>query len=822
MLRDYQQKAIDMLYDWFDKNDEGNPCLVLPTGSGKSHIIAAMIKDMLNKWQGTRVLMLTHVKELIEQNAEKMREHWKNAPMGIYSASLNKRCLTEPITFAGIQSIVRRAKLLGHIDIVIVDECFVSGTKIMTPNGEKDIELLRCGDIVYNAGGVGEVLSVSAKPADETYLLEFSDGKSIECTPNHLFFTDQGWQQARELEVGAHFFGIEGLRLLWETVESLDQKGFRGENNFGNARANMERAAMLLSVLCKEIEKSDEQSSITNQNESEIKRDSAQAYQAWRERAIAAIGTISTTSCFGRGLGIGICDSDKNETSWDRLSNLLQAGLGKPVNENRNRIGRRFSRIIRKESARFEENRFSDFPRLERISVIKRTSSQSVFNLHISGHPSFFANGKLVHNCHSINHKDAGSYRKLIETLKQTNPNVRVVGLTASPFRSGHGMIHEGDDVIFNALIEPVQIETLVDRGFLSPLRSKHTDFKIDVNNVKKRGGEFVAGELERAVDTQNNNEKAVKETIIRAADRKSWLVFCTGVDHARHMSELFNEHGIAADCVTGETPQSERDAIIKRFKSGELRVLTNMNVLTTGFDYPGIDCLVMLRPTLSPGLYLQMAGRGMRTAPGKDDCLVLDFAGNVRRHGPITAVEPPNKTTDAPKVKFCPQCDEIVSHKEQICPSCGFEFPQKQRPLPKPEKEELVLYNDDIMGKTPNEFKVSKWLWSRHISKTSGKEMLKITYYGSLSSEPITEYLPVMHENYAGEKARLRFALLAKNSGVYINNHENPDLHEIAKAMNTYGQPPSMIVYRREGKFFRVLRQFFDTTLETTQVAAA
>lgn len=545
-LRDYQQKAIDMLYDWFDKNDEGNPCLVLPTGSGKSHIIAAFVKHAVQSYPGTRVLMLTHVKELIEQNAEKMREHWKNAPMGIYSASLNKRCLTEPITFAGIQSIVRRAKLLGHIDIVIVDEA------------------------------------------------------------------------------------------------------------------------------------------------------------------------------------------------------------------------------------------------------------------------------------HSINHGDAGNYRKLINELKEINPDLRVVGLTASPFRLGHGMIHEGDDVIFNALIEPVQIETLVHEGFLAPLRSKHTDFKIDVNNVKKRGGEFVAGELERAVDTQNNNEKAVKETIIRAADRKSWLVFCTGVDHARHMSELFNEHGIAADCVTGETPQSERDAIIKRFKSGELRVLTNMNVLTTGFDYPGIDCLVMLRPTLSPGLYLQMAGRGMRTAPGKDDCLVLDFAGNVRRHGPITAVEPPNKTTDAPKVKFCPQCDEIVSHKEQICPSCGFEFPQKQRPLPKPQKEELVLYNDDIMGKTPNEFKVSKWLWSRHISKTSGKEMLKITYYGSLSSEPITEYLPVMHENYAGEKARLRFALLAKNSGVYINNHEEPDLHEIAKAMNTYGQPPSMIVYRREGKFFRVLRQFFDTTLETTQVAAA
>ena len=94
MLRDYQQKALDDLYKWFDKNQTGNPCLVLPTGSGKSHIIAALVKDAVQNYSGTRVLMLTHVKELIAQNAEKMREHWPNAPMGIYSASLNKRCLS--------------------------------------------------------------------------------------------------------------------------------------------------------------------------------------------------------------------------------------------------------------------------------------------------------------------------------------------------------------------------------------------------------------------------------------------------------------------------------------------------------------------------------------------------------------------------------------------------------------------------------------------------------------------------------------------------------------------------------------------------------
>jgi DNA repair protein RadD len=100
MLRDYQQRAIGELYDWFGNNPAGNPCVVLPTGAGKSHIVAALCKDAVSNWPDTRILMLTHVKELIEQNAAKMREHWPNAPMGIYSASIGKRQLGEPITLS--------------------------------------------------------------------------------------------------------------------------------------------------------------------------------------------------------------------------------------------------------------------------------------------------------------------------------------------------------------------------------------------------------------------------------------------------------------------------------------------------------------------------------------------------------------------------------------------------------------------------------------------------------------------------------------------------------------------------------------------------
>ena len=121
-LRDYQRKSIDMLYAWFERHETGNPCVVMPTGSGKSIVIAELCRDSLQSWPETRVLMLTHQKELIEQNAEKLRALWPDAPLGIYSASVGRRDFDQ-ITFAGIQSVRSKAKEIGHVDLVMIDEC---------------------------------------------------------------------------------------------------------------------------------------------------------------------------------------------------------------------------------------------------------------------------------------------------------------------------------------------------------------------------------------------------------------------------------------------------------------------------------------------------------------------------------------------------------------------------------------------------------------------------------------------------------------------------------------------------------------------------
>jgi DNA repair protein RadD len=278
-------------------------------------------------------------------------------------------------------------------------------------------------------------------------------------------------------------------------------------------------------------------------------------------------------------------------------------------------------------------------------------------------------------------------------------------------------------------------------------------------------------------------------------------------VQHAQHVAEALRQQGVAAECVTGETPKKERERILTDFKAGRLRALTNANVLTTGFDYPDIDVVVMMRPTMSASLYVQMAGRGMRVKSHTDHCLVLDFAGVVEMHGPITNVQPPKKSAgdgegEAP-VKVCDACGELVHISAMTCPACGAAFPE-------PVKKAMVLRNDDIMGLEGKELEVSAWAWREHISKASGKQMLAVTYYGGLSDAPITEYLPILHEGYAGQRAMSQLVSMANSASIVDGGLNVQTMIEMVQNLNN-ATPPKLIEYRKDGKFFRVLKRSWE-----------
>ena len=239
----------------------------------------------------------------------------------------------------------------------------------------------------------------------------------------------------------------------------------------------------------------------------------------------------------------------------------------------------------------------------------------------------------IVDEAHMVPAEDDGMYRQFIADAKVVNPNVRIIGLTATPYRLKSGAICAPENILNHVCYE-VGVRELIVQGFLSPLKTKAGLQKISTDDLHVRAGEFVASEVEDLMDKDALVEGACAEIVEHTKDRTATLIFSSGIRHGQHIVEVLkSKHGVECGFVSGDTPAGVRSGILDRFRSGALKYLCNVNVLTTGFDAPHIDCVALVRPTASPGLYYQMVGRGFRLHPGKADCLVLDFGGNVLRH---------------------------------------------------------------------------------------------------------------------------------------------------------------------------------------------
>ena len=480
-LRPYQQAAIDELYAWFrerkhDTDSEHNPLVVAPTGSGKSLLIAQIILDAQTRFAGTRVLVLTHVKELIEQNHAKLMAIFPECDAGIYSASIGHRHTQNRVIFAGIQSVADKAALLGEFQIVLIDEA------------------------------------------------------------------------------------------------------------------------------------------------------------------------------------------------------------------------------------------------------------------------------------HLLPHAGFGQYRRFLNDLRQVNGGkLRVVGFTATPYRLDSGFLHEGEGRIFTDIAANIEILPLIEAGYLALLTAKRTSFTVDTDTVKKRGGEFVIGEAGTAMMADGNTGKAIEDAAYRASERQHWIVFACTIEHAAEICHELNKHGIDNHLVTGQTPKKTREAMLQEFREGSVRALVNVGVLTTGVDLPLIDCIVLLRPTASTGLYLQMLGRGMRPHDDKEDCLVLDYAGNIERHG---CVDDPHinlgklsedREPGEPVVKTCPECESIVHARLLVC-ACGHEFPP-----PKPKVADIASNAALISTQyEPVIQKVTRVEFSQYQKAGSEYPVTKVEYYNDdglwpmkVATEFVCDYHP-------------------------------------------------------------------------------
>lgn len=237
----------------------------------------------------------------------------------------------------------------------------------------------------------------------------------------------------------------------------------------------------------------------------------------------------------------------------------------------------------------------------------------------------------LVDEAHLVSRDTCAMYSQVMASV----PDAARVGLTATPYRLDSGLLHEGEDAWFDDLCIHVKPTELVPQ-YLSPLIGVGTNQELQTDGVRIKAGEFVASELSQLACDEGIVRAATVEMLRLAQWRRSGLAFCVDVAHAEAMTGALRERGETARLVTGKTPGDERAGILAEFKAGCARWLVNVNVLTTGFDHPAIDCIAVLRPTMSKALHVQIMGRGMRKSESKQDCLVLDFAGNIKRHGSI------------------------------------------------------------------------------------------------------------------------------------------------------------------------------------------
>ncbi|MCP3980763.1 MAG: DEAD/DEAH box helicase family protein [bacterium] len=293
----------------------------------------------------------------------------------------------------------------------------------------------------------------------------------------------------------------------------------------------------------------------------------------------------------------------------------------------------------------------------------------------------------LIDEAHTVPHKQGGRYWDTLDQLWDINPRMRVVGLTATPFRTNGGWLHKGDARLFTDLLPGVEITELLREGWLSPLVPRATANEVDTTGLSIVNGDFKSADLDEYMTEPDRIRSALDEACELGKDRKSWLVFCCTIRHAIAVMMDLRQRGIEAACITGQTDLADRRQRIRDFKNGDLKCLVNVNVLTTGFDAPRTDLIIGLRPTCSPVLHVQMAGRGMRLSPetGKENCLYLDFSGNVVRHGPLNALKIRDqgdrkyKPREAADTKTCPECQTIQSLENELCELCGFEFPLRE-----------------------------------------------------------------------------------------------------------------------------------------------
>lgn len=420
----------------------------------------------------------------------------------------------------------------------------------------------------------------------------------------------------------------------------------------------------------------------------------------------------------------------------------------------------------------------------------------------------------LIDEAHLVNQESDSMYGVFLNELLSINANARIIGLTATPYRTGEGKLC-GPNKMFQKVCYESKTGDLIDEGFLCRLTNQASVNQADMTNVRVSRGDYIESEMEDAFMVVV--DAATTELVAKTADRNSILVFSAGVDHAYAIKEqIGNKTGETVRVITGETLPIERSQWLQEFKEGRLRWLVNCMVLTTGFDAPCIDAVAVLRATTSPGLFAQIVGRGLRKHETKEDSLILDFGGNIARHGSLDSPsygfsEPKgNGTGEAPE-KNCPNCEEPSPISATDCDTCGFRFPPSD---PDSKHDVSADENSTLIGEPEPEIwlvesvKVGEW---NKRSDPDAPPTLRVDYKshrsgraGNLEGETISEWVCFEHQGFARTKAEQWWSerSVAPAPKTIQEAIEKVDRHQC--------RFPSMIMTKADGKWRRIAECHF------------
>ncbi|MBN3193193.1 DEAD/DEAH box helicase [Pectobacterium versatile] len=459
----------------------------------------------------------------------------------------------------------------------------------------------------------------------------------------------------------------------------------------------------------------------------------------------------------------------------------------------------------------------------------------------------------IIDECHRISDDDNSQYQQIIQHLQKTNPQLRLLGLTATPYRLGkgwiyqyhyHGMIRGDERSLFRDCIYELPLRYMIKHGFLVPPdRLDMPVVQYDFSKlVARSNGLFSEADLNLELKRQQRiTPHIISQVIDYAQTRRGVMIFASTVEHAKEITTLLPT-GQAA-LVSADTPAAERDALIEAFKQQSLRYLVNVAVLTTGFDAPHVDLIAILRPTESVSLYQQIVGRGLRLYPGKTDCLILDYAGNPHDlYTPEVGNSKPHAGSQPVQV-FCPECGfanlfwgkttpdgDIIEHygrrcqgwemaesgqrkqcnfrfRFKVCPHCGAENDIAARRCHQCDE---VLVDPDDMLKAALKLKDALVLRCSGMSFEQGQdakgEWLKITYHdeeGAEVSERFRLHTTAQHHVFLQQFLRVHQCA----PGTPFNWQNAADVI----AQQPLLRAPDFVVARKHGKFWQIREKLFD-----------